>query len=83
MHPISAMITIHGGAENPSGPEPPLRLLVLLRFKWRFRRYYCWPGCGGPHNRFYQIELPQVLSFFGGTRLVPIISALVYTLVGI
>ena len=24
------------------------------------------------HNRFYKIELPQVLSFFGGTRFVPI-----------
>jgi PTS system D-glucosamine-specific IIC component len=35
------------------------------------------------HNRFYKIELPQVLSFFGGTRFVPIISGLTYTVVGI
>ena len=35
------------------------------------------------HNRFYKIELPQVLSFFGGTRFVPIISGLVYVGVGI
>ena len=35
------------------------------------------------HNRFYKIQLPQVLSFFGGTRFVPIISAIVYLLVGI
>ena len=34
------------------------------------------------HNRFYMIELPQVLSFFGGTRFVPIISALSFLLVG-
>ncbi|MCD7824625.1 MAG: glucose PTS transporter subunit IIA [Clostridiaceae bacterium] len=40
-------------------------------------------GVAALHNRFYKIELPQVLSFFGGTRFVPIISALVYTLVGI
>ena len=40
-------------------------------------------GVAALHNRFYRIELPQVLSFFGGTRFVPIISALVYTLVGI
>ena len=40
-------------------------------------------GVAALHNRFYQIELPQVLSFFGGTRFVPIISALVYTFVGI
>lgn len=35
------------------------------------------------HNRFYKIQLPQVLSFFGGTRFVPIISAVVYLVVGI
>ena len=40
-------------------------------------------GVAALHNRFYQIELPQVLSFFGGTRFIPIISALVYTFVGI
>ncbi|MDD5949446.1 MAG: glucose PTS transporter subunit IIA [Lachnospiraceae bacterium] len=40
-------------------------------------------GVAALHNRFYRIELPQVLSFFGGTRFVPIISALVYFLVGI
>ena len=40
-------------------------------------------GVAALHNRFYRIELPQVLSFFGGTRFVPIISALVYTVVGI
>ena len=40
-------------------------------------------GVAALHNRFYKIQLHQVLSFFGGTRFVPIISALVYTLVGI
>ena len=40
-------------------------------------------GVAALHNKFYKIELPQVLSFFGGTRFVPIISALVYTAVGI
>ncbi len=40
-------------------------------------------GVAALHNRFYKIQLPQVLSFFGGTRFVPIISALVYILVGI
>ena len=35
------------------------------------------------HNRFYKIELPQVLSFFGGSRFVPIICTLVYLFVGI
>ena len=34
-------------------------------------------------NRFYKIRLPNVVSFFGGTRFVPIISTLVYILVGV
>lgn len=40
-------------------------------------------GTAALHNRFYKIELPQVFSFFGGTRFVPIISAAVYLVVGI
>lgn len=35
------------------------------------------------HNRFYKIKLPTALSFFGGTRFIPIISTLVYMVVGI
>ncbi len=35
------------------------------------------------HNRFYKIKLPAVLSFFGGTRFVPIITSLVCLLVGV
>ncbi len=34
-------------------------------------------------NRFYKIRLPQVISFFGGTRFIPIISTVVYLLVGV
>lgn len=40
-------------------------------------------GVAALHNRFYKTELPQVFSFFGGTRFVPIISAIVYLGVGI
>ncbi|MCI6676240.1 MAG: glucose PTS transporter subunit IIA [Clostridiales bacterium] len=40
-------------------------------------------GVAALHNRFYKIQLPQVLSFFGGTRFVPIISSIVYLFVGI
>ena len=34
------------------------------------------------HNKFYKIKLPTVISFFGGTRFVPIISTVVYVAVG-
>ncbi len=40
-------------------------------------------GVAALHNRFYKIVLPNALSFFGGTRFVPIISTIVYMFVGI
>lgn len=40
-------------------------------------------GVAAFHNRFYRIQLPSALSFFGGTRFVPIISTIVYMFVGI
>lgn len=40
-------------------------------------------GVAALHNRFYKIALPNALSFFGGTRFVPIISTIVYMFVGI
>ena len=35
------------------------------------------------HNRFYQIQLPSVISFFEGERFVPIVCAVAYFFVGI
>lgn len=40
-------------------------------------------GTAALHNRFYKIKLPNALSFFGGTRFVPIISTIVYMHVGV
>ena len=40
-------------------------------------------GVAALHNRFYKIQLPNALSFFGGSRFVPIISTIVYVGVGI
>lgn len=40
-------------------------------------------GVAALHNKFYKIQLPNALSFFGGTRFVPIISTVVYMFVGI
>lgn len=40
-------------------------------------------GVAALHNRFYRIELPNALSFFGGTRFVPIVSTIVYMFVGV
>ena len=80
---ISAMITINGGAENLlAGASASVVGITSLQMGV-FGGIIVGLGVAALHNRFYQIELPQVLSFFGGTRFVPIISALVYTLVGI
>lgn len=40
-------------------------------------------GVAALHNKYYKITLPNALSFFGGSRFVPIISTLVYVGVGI
>jgi len=80
---ISAMITINGGTENLlTGASASVVGITSLQMGV-FGGIIVGLGVAALHNRFYRIELPQVLSFFGGTRFVPIISALVYTLVGI
>ncbi len=40
-------------------------------------------GVAALHNKFYKIQLPNALSFFAGTRFVPIISTVVYMFAGI
>ena len=80
---IGALITIRGGAESMlSGAVASVCGITSLQMGV-FGGILVGIGVAWLHNRFYKIELPKVLSFFGGTRFVPIISALVYTLVGI
>ena len=80
---ISAMINIHGGTENLLEGASASVLGITSLQMGVFGGIIVGLGVAALHNRFYRIELPQVLSFFGGTRFVPIISALVYTVVGI
>lgn len=80
---IGALIAINGGPENMlSGATASVCGIISLQMGV-FGGILVGLGVAVLHNRYYKIELPQVLSFFGGTRFVPIISALVYTLVGI
>ncbi|MDD3279864.1 MAG: glucose PTS transporter subunit IIA [Lachnospiraceae bacterium] len=80
---ISAMITINGGTEKLlAGASASVCGITSLQMGV-FGGIIVGLGVAALHNRFYKIELPQVLSFFGGTRFVPIISAIVYTFVGI
>lgn len=80
---IGALININGGAEEMlSGATASVCGILSLQMGV-FGGIIVGLGVAALHNRFYKIELPQVLSFFGGTRFVPIISAVVYTGVGI
>ena len=80
---ISAMIVIHGGTENMlSGSTASVCGITSLQMGV-FGGMIVGLGTAALHNRFHKIQLPQVLSFFGGSRFVPIISALVFTVVGI
>lgn len=80
---ISALIAINGGEENMlEGATADVCGITSLQMGV-FGGIIVGLGVAALHNRFYRIELPQILSFFGGTRFVPIISGLVYVGVGI
>lgn len=80
---ISAMIDINGGVgELLAGASADVCGITSLQMGV-FGGIIVGLGVAALHNRFYRIELPQVLSFFGGTRFVPIISGLVFLVVGI
>ena len=80
---ISAMITARGGVEALA-PNSTASVLGITTLQMGvFGGIVVGLGVAALHNRYYKIELPQVLSFFGGTRFVPIISSIVFLLVGI
>lgn len=80
---ISAMIEINGGAQNLLSGSTANVLGITSLQMGVFGGIIVGLGVAALHNRFYKIEFPQVFSFFGGTRFVPIISSLVFTVVGI
>lgn len=80
---ISALIAANGGVElMPENSTASVLGITTLQMGV-FGGIIVGLGVAALHNRFYKIELPQVLSFFGGTRFVPIISSLVYLIAGI
>ena len=80
---IGAMINNNGGAEAMLDGATTSVLGITSLQMGVFGGIVVGLGVAALHNRFYKIELPQVLSFFGGTRFVPIISGIVFTAVGI
>lgn len=80
---IGAMININGGTEALLEGASTSVLGITSLQMGVFGGIIVGLGVAALHNKFYKIQLPQVLSFFGGTRFVPIISAVVYLVVGI
>ena len=80
---IGALITISGGTEELlSGAATSVCGITSLQMGV-FGGILVGLGVAALHNKFHKIQLPQVLSFFGGSRFVPIISGVVYVGVGI
>ena len=80
---VSALITAHGGVESMAANSTTTTLGITTLQMGVFGGIVVGLGVAALHNRFYKIELPQVLSFFGGTRFVPIISSIVFLGVGV
>lgn len=80
---ISALITAKGGVEAMADNSTTSVLGITTLQMGVFGGIIVGLGVAALHNKFYKIQLPQVLSFFGGTRFVPIISSLVYLVVGV
>ncbi|MDO6994278.1 glucose PTS transporter subunit IIA [Brachyspira innocens] len=80
---IGKMIQVMGGAEKLLDGSTTNVVGILSLQMGVFGGIIVGLGVAALHDKYYNIELPQVLSFFGGTRFVPIISSIVFLVVGI
>lgn len=80
---ISALISAKGGVEAMAENSTTSVLGITTLQMGVFGGIIVGLGVAALHNKFYKTELPQVLSFFGGTRFVPIVSTITYLIVGI
>ncbi|WP_295163462.1 PTS transporter subunit IIABC [uncultured Brachyspira sp.] len=80
---IGKMIQVMGGTEKLLAGSTANVVGILSLQMGVFGGIIVGLGVAALHNKYYTIELPQVLSFFGGTRFIPIISSVVFLAVGI
>lgn len=80
---ISTLIDANGGVDNMTANSTTKVLGITTLQMGVFGGILVGLGVAMLHNRFYKVQLPQVLSFFGGTRFVPIVCSIVYLIVGI
>ena len=82
---ISTLLSISGRLAEGAMPEGTVANVVGIQSLQMgvFGGIVVGLGVAWLTNRFYKIRLPNVISFFGGSRFVPIISTTVYLLVGV
>ena len=82
---INSLLYITGKLEEGAMPEGTVANVVGIESLQMgvFGGIIVGLGVAYLTNRFYKIRLPNVISFFGGTRFIPIISTTVYILVGV
>ena len=81
---ISTLLDITGKASDGSLHEGSIAQVVGINSLQMgvFGGIIVGLGVAALHNKFYKIKLPTVISFFGGTRFIPIISTVVYVVIG-
>jgi len=82
---ISAMLFLNSKLVEGAMPSGAINLVCGIRSldMGVFGGILVGMGVAMLHNKFYKIKLPDILSFFSGTRFIPIISSVVFALVGI
>lgn len=80
---IGKMIDIMGGVEKLLAGSTANVVGITSLQMGVFGGIIVGLGVAALHNRYYAIEMPQILSFFGGTRFIPIISSIIFLIVGI
>lgn len=80
---IGTMLTITDAAKSmPKGSVVDVLGITTLQMGV-FGGVIVGMGTAMLHNHFYKIQLPSVVSYFGGNRFVPIICSIVYLFVGV
>lgn len=80
---VSVLIDANGGVDAMPANTTATTLGITTLQTGVFGGIIVGLGVAALHNKFYKIKLPQVLSFFGGTRFVPIVCSVVYLIVGV
>jgi len=83
---INALLTVTGQIA-PEGTDPRLlgqgeQFGIMTLQMGVFGGILAGIGTAFVHDRFYKIQLPEFLAFFGGSRFVPIINSFIFMLVG-